>query len=647
MRPNVVPPAALSAQPYALWVVAWAAALACSAASRADAESDSFATGDGSDGAYVASSSSDIVNVYAGLTADVAAGDSTVTVDDVTGFAVGDLVMLWQASGLVGVVVGDQTAIQLDNTGVGRWELTRVAAVDAMQTRLTLRRPLKLAFAGSFSQVLRVPEFSSVQVDAGRAIVASSWNGSKGGIVAFLVQGTMTLEGAISADGTGFRGGIATGNDISLGCAGLSEFAPAGGQRGEGFAASPSFGSGSTGRGNLANGAGGGVCHNGGGGGGAHGGAGGGGGRAWQGDDDPNSVTAGGRPEAAGYGGAEVRYSLLDRLVFGGGGGAGQQNDDVGTSGGRGGGAVWIRADKLLGAGTITANGVAANNAGNDGGGGGGAGGVIVVRAVQSADCGGIYARGGKGGNAVAGHGTGGAGSGGRILLQTAAAACPLFVEAGAQGTQPNAALAGGTTYGTNAGGGGAEQTPPPGGLSIDQDGDGIPDIEERPTDSDGDGTEDFLDSDDDGDGIPTSTELALGGSPQADADNDGIPNYLDTDSDGDGVPDGVEGTSDSNGNGVPDFLDATTTGSNAGGGGNGSGGDSGSGGAESGGDTGSAGGDLSGGSALLPIGDFEGGSGSCAVVAMPSGEAAALLTWVVMMLGWAVLRQRRRSSKA
>ncbi|NJP06968.1 MAG: hypothetical protein HC837_15785 [Chloroflexaceae bacterium] len=71
--------------------------------------------------------------------------------------------------------------------------------------------------------------------------------------------------------------------------------------------------------------------------------------------------------------------------------------------------------------------------------------------------------------------------------------------------------------------------------ASTDDDGDGIPTIDEDtngdgdPTndDTDGDGTPDALDSDDDGDGIPTIDECP-GGFPCPDTDGDGIPDYLD-----------------------------------------------------------------------------------------------------------------------
>lgn len=97
--------------------------------------------------------------------------------------------------------------------------------------------------------------------------------------------------------------------------------------------------------------------------------------------------------------------------------------------------------------------------------------------------------------------------------------------------------------------------TPPHAGMfDPDQDDDGRLDGEEGPGDTDGDGLPDRLDADDDGDGVPTLDE-------PGDTDGDGVPDALDRDDDGDGVPTDVEGTGDADGDGVPDYLDTDPTG--------------------------------------------------------------------------------------
>ncbi len=111
--------------------------------------------------------------------------------------------------------------------------------------------------------------------------------------------------------------------------------------------------------------------------------------------------------------------------------------------------------------------------------------------------------------------------------------------------------------------------------LDPDDDGDGVPTVNEDPNgdsdpttdDTDGDGVPDYLDVDDDGDGVLTAGEDLDGdGDPTTDdTDGDGVPNYLDVDDDGDSIPsivedpdgDGDPTTDDTDGDGVPNYLDA------------------------------------------------------------------------------------------
>ena len=122
--------------------------------------------------------------------------------------------------------------------------------------------------------------------------------------------------------------------------------------------------------------------------------------------------------------------------------------------------------------------------------------------------------------------------------------------------------------------------------ISMDNDGDGMPDVAEGVGDSDGDGITNNFDLDSDNDGISDALESGASGN---DADNDGIddsydvdqtggfdfdgngvddnvlpldsdgdslPDYLDPDSDNDGIPDAVEGGQDRDGDGKLDSQD-------------------------------------------------------------------------------------------
>jgi hypothetical protein len=405
--------------------------------SAARAELDRFQLGDGHSGALVASAPGTQLNRWTPL----AAGDAgmTLAVADSTGFAAGDLVLVIRVTGLGAATSGDGTPIDLATTDVGLWELARLTAVQGND--LHLSAPLLNAFPPNGTQVVTVPEYTTVTVSAGGGLTAKSWDGASGGVLAFLAQGTVTIDGALDVSARGFRGGTAvSAPDSGYGCVALDDPNPAkAARKGEGIVSSR-YGPDAGGRGNVANGGGGGVCFNTSGGGGANAGRGGQAGRSVDGARD-----------AGGLGGAALVYSPLERLSFGGGGGAGQANGVLGTSGGAGGGIVFIRAARLAGAGRILAGGADAADAGNDGAGGGGAGGTLLIRLTGPAICGSVIASGGKGGGTIYAvnapteiHGPGGGGGGGRVLLQSSdSSGCAVVVAAGLAGTQPNANMYG------------------------------------------------------------------------------------------------------------------------------------------------------------------------------------------------------------
>ncbi|NVJ19810.1 OmpA family protein [Myxococcus sp. AM011] len=434
-------------------------ALLCAAlvAPAAHASADTFHLGDGSDGALTVNAPGTIVNTYTRVTALVPAGQNFVAVASSTGFAVNDLVLVYQSAGLTAPASGSQTPIDLTaagNEAVGRWQFGRVQALTA--TRLTFTAPLTVAFAANTgTQAIRVPEYSTVTVNAAGSLVARPWDGTTGGVLIFLATGAVNNAGSISATNTGFRGGIFWNGDGD-GCTGLNQTYPGGAPKGEGAVLASydntfPFTAGTTGYGNIANGAGGGICHNSGGGGGGSAGAGGKGGRTWSGDTIPSR-------DVGGLGGTRMDFSAVDKLLFGGGGGSGHSNDDFGGGGSAAGGIVFIRAASLAGAGTISSNGVAGENArddANDAAGGGGSGGTIYLRFTGALTCGAnqVSARGGNGGSTTfAEHGTGGGGGGGRILLQGGTVTCSPAVTGGTPGTQPTAGAPDGLTYGAIAG---------------------------------------------------------------------------------------------------------------------------------------------------------------------------------------------------
>lgn len=430
---------------------------------------DAFGVGNGHSGAYAAAAADEVVNAYAPLTAGAGAGSTTLqigtVIGDPVGFAAGDVVMIWRPGGLpvADAPAGNQSRVVLADKAsgvVGRYEFARIAPGGVNGSTLTLTKGLGAAFADDVTQVIKVPEHTTVDVPAGTSIVAAPWqsvgSGFAGGIVVLLANGAVTLEGSIHANARGFRGGKLDENlnEVALSCPNASGVEAQGyAAKGEGIVSSEFGGVTHGGRGNHANGAGGGNCVENGGAGGGHAGQGGAGG---------NAILANAR---GGLGGAGLDYALLQRLTMGGGGGAGEQKNGVGSAGGAGGGVVFVRARSLNGAGSVTANGETAANAGilgleSDGAGGGGAGGSLVLRIVDTITCSTAATRGGTGGStAVIGvntWGAGGGGAGGRALIQAKTnGGCPIDTTAGAAGGGRGAA----------AGGGGETQPPPPGAF--------------------------------------------------------------------------------------------------------------------------------------------------------------------------------------
>lgn len=408
------------------------------------------------------------VNLYAPLAgaADPVAGATTITVTDaafLAGVAQGDLLLIIQMAGAtINTSSNDATYGSIVSLGnAGRYEFVGVEGRTGNVITLACGLRNGYSLAGK-TQVIRVPQYTTLTIPAGTSITAPPWNGTIGGVVAVHAETTLDLSGAINVTATGFRGGQAENlSQLPPGTtAYLSDSPNAGAEKGEGIGGyEADLGTTFYGRGAAANGGGGGDAHNAGGGGGANAGsidgwngqgvmeqcAAGqswraawlldpasngttcttsqGGGRggysySWA-ASSPNPLTTGpdniawggdNRRQVGGLGGRpvpnNVSNTLASRLFLGGGGGAGDGNNNAAGRGGRGGGLVFVIARAVTGSGTISANGEAGGNAsftalGGDGPGGGGGGGTVVVHAASIASTVGVVANGGHGGNQV------------------------------------------------------------------------------------------------------------------------------------------------------------------------------------------------------------------------------------------------------
>lgn len=372
-----------------------------------------------------------VPNRFAVLAAAASAGDRSLTVarnPDPVWLVADRLILLWRPHGETSS--GGETTLAL-STDVGRYALLRVASRDGDQIKLATPVPFDLP-GGAESQLVLVPEYTTLDVPNGAALSTAPWNGAFGGVLA-IVADEAHIDGALSVDGLGGRGG-ASGQSGYSHCAdpnGTAEFGYSG--KGEGLDGSRFGNAQAGGPLNYLNGGGGAPCATGGGAGGGHLGGGGRGGHEFY---DTGNVWA--------SGGAALMYSPSERVLFGGGGGGGQGNGSLATAGAAGGGVVLIWTRAMTGGGVLSAAGAIAKNGAGDaseaaGSGGGGAGGAVIVHSLGQIACASARAPGGAGGTSAtdAGpvkFGSGGGGGGGLVALFGSDVTCATDVTGGAHG---------------------------------------------------------------------------------------------------------------------------------------------------------------------------------------------------------------------
>jgi hypothetical protein len=326
--------------------------------------------GDGSNGALTISSNTTDAPTDSACTGT--AGTQTLSATNAA-FVAGQVILIHQTQG----------------TNAGQWERNTIQGYTAGTITL------QTALIGSYTtgaQVIVMKQYTNVTINSGKTLTAKAWNGTVGGILAFLANGTVTVTGNISANATGFRGGAGGANGI---------LANPRGQAGEG---TPGIGSTTAPDNSYANGNGGGGAQNGSS---PQTGEPGGGGGNGTGGDTGHGQLGG----AAGVGGNAVGSTDLTTALFGGGGGGAQGNNDIGGPGGNGGGIVFISGTTITVSGGITSTG-ADNGAGDTWCGGGAAGGSILLKGqVLTLGASLITAAGGSGGS------NGGAGGVGRIAI--------------------------------------------------------------------------------------------------------------------------------------------------------------------------------------------------------------------------------------
>jgi hypothetical protein len=298
---------------------------------------------------------------------------------------------------------------QSRGTGAGQWEFNRIANDNGYSQNagtITMNIPLSYNYYAG-AQMYAMLEYSEFTVSAGVTLSAVQWDGSYGGIIPILCNGTTRIDGLIDAGGKGYAGG---------------RYGDGGGtaNQGEGTAGAGTDNNQSP----NGNGGGGGHDHATGG---AAGCGGGGGGNASSGTNGSAGQGCPGGGTDYGQGGNSSGASDLSTMTFGGGGGGGGRGDydnANGHWGGAGGGIIVIVSKIITISGGVYSNGVAGDNAYFSGAaGGGGAGGSVLLRGLQ-VNMGtnittALQASGGAQGQGGHWGGPGGAGSAGRIRVES------------------------------------------------------------------------------------------------------------------------------------------------------------------------------------------------------------------------------------
>ena len=297
--------------------------------------------GDGSDGAKTYSVSETDAPKDAVVDSGTASSTTLVVSGVGSAFVAGEKILIHQTRG----------------NAAGSWEMNTVQSYGL--GNITTVSPLVNSYNTSgadAAQVVVVREFTDLTVDAGVTVSAKAWNGSVGGIYAVFADGTATINGAIVANGAGYRGEANGG--------GIDE----GGKAGEGSSGPPVTQ----------------TAANGNGGGGSAGGGdtagGGGGGHATAGQTGGTGTLP--PAETPGQGGGAVGVPELTAVFFGGAGGNAGNNGQTQAMkrGGNGGGLVIIFAETYVGgsSASLSANGDDGDGAqtSNQGGHGGGGQGV-------------------------------------------------------------------------------------------------------------------------------------------------------------------------------------------------------------------------------------------------------------------------------
>ena len=171
----------------------------------------------GKDGMFTVPALNTVVNRYAVVVADIKPGDKSlkVTLLGLTALApvVDDLLMIMQMQGATLDFTDTINYGTVTNyNGAGRFEFVTVTAVDAVTGTISVAAcngGIRNAYSmAAHTQVVRVPQYTTLTVPTNTSIVAPGWDGNVGGIVAIHAKTSVALTGNIDVTGKGFRPGL-------------------------------------------------------------------------------------------------------------------------------------------------------------------------------------------------------------------------------------------------------------------------------------------------------------------------------------------------------------------------------------------------------------------------------------------------------
>ena len=158
-----------------------------------------------------------VVNTYypgtaaGGTAGGTSIGYTTPSRGAATAIAAGDLVLIIQMQDGTGATTTNNNTYAYPATAAGRYEFARVLSVGINILNLTaaLTNSYTQATGATTNQtyqVIRVPQYSTLTINAGGSIVPAPWDGTTGGVVVADVAGAFTNNGSVNASYAGFRG---------------------------------------------------------------------------------------------------------------------------------------------------------------------------------------------------------------------------------------------------------------------------------------------------------------------------------------------------------------------------------------------------------------------------------------------------------